>query len=183
MQEHEKTGGNAPIPDMLKDIADACGGTITEVSGPLSDGSGFAIMSMPLRDDHWIYDKGPTNFNVPPMPLRLGSDECVVIEIRQHNNVSRFRTFNCRELGQAIRDAGRYAVKTATMNGKEMDFDPDALTQNLIVGFLGYHTQDGLDHEDDWANPTKEWAPTRPTAPSDSLQPTAGAPNLYPPEK
>jgi len=24
-----------------------------------------------------------------------------------------------------------------------MDFDPDALIQNLIVGFLGYHTFDG----------------------------------------
>ena len=52
-----------------------------------------------------------------------------------------------------IRLAGKYAVRCATMNGKEMDFDPDALLQNLVVGFLGYFTEDGLDHEDDWANP------------------------------
>ncbi len=31
----------------------------------------------------------------------------------------------------------------ATMKGKEQDFDPDALIQNLIVGMLGYHTPTG----------------------------------------
>jgi hypothetical protein len=54
---------------------------------------------------------------------------------------------------QMIRAAGEYAVRSATMKGKEMDFDPDALIQNLVVGFLGYFTDDGLDHDDPWANP------------------------------
>lgn len=30
--------------------------------------------------------------------------------------------------------------------------DPDALLQNLVVGFLGYWTNDGLS-SDEWANP------------------------------
>lgn len=30
------------------------------------------------------------------------------------------------------------------MNGSEMDFDPDALLDNLVVGFLGYWTRDGF---------------------------------------
>jgi hypothetical protein len=38
------------------------------------------------------------------------------------------------------------------MHGQEMDFDPDALCQNLVVGLLGYHTPDGLT-SDTWANP------------------------------
>jgi hypothetical protein len=38
------------------------------------------------------------------------------------------------------------------MNGKDADFDPDALIQCLIVGFLGYYTPDGLS-SDEWANP------------------------------
>jgi hypothetical protein len=46
-----------------------------------------------------------------------------------------------------IRDAARYAIRASTMNGKETNFDPDALVQNLIVGFLGYWTQDGLPGE------------------------------------
>jgi hypothetical protein len=53
-----------------------------------------------------------------------------------------------------LKEAGRYAIRTATMNGKEMDFDPDALVQNLVTGMLGYNTPDGLS-EDDWANPAQ----------------------------
>lgn len=45
--------------------------------------------------------------------------------------------------GTALKKAGQYAVRCATENGTINDFDPDALIQNLIVGFLGYHTEDG----------------------------------------
>ena len=38
----------------VEEIAEAVGGTITEV-GRLPDGSGFALMSMPLKKTHWIY--------------------------------------------------------------------------------------------------------------------------------
>jgi hypothetical protein len=47
--------------------------------------------------------------------------------------------------------AGKYAVRSATLKGTVMDFDPDALIQNLIVGFLGYYTKDGL-----WTHPVEE---------------------------
>ena len=41
------------------------------------------------------------------------------------------------------------------MCGKEDDFDPDALVQNMITGLLGYHTPSGLSEMgDDWANPS-----------------------------
>jgi hypothetical protein len=60
------------------------------------------------------------------------------------------------QLRVALWDAGKYAVRSATMNGAEMDFDPDALCQNLVVGMLGYFTEDGLSG-DAWANPSTPW--------------------------
>lgn len=146
----------------LEQIAAACNGTITEV-GALPDGSGFAIMSMPLRKDHWIYDKGPTHFNVPPMPLRMRHDDgiCIAIGAPYLDNgvigtperpVRELGTLTKREAEHMIRECGKYAVRCATMNGSEMDFDPDALLQNLAVAFLGYWSDTGISG-DDWANP------------------------------
>jgi len=104
----------------------------TRDANRLPDGSGFSVGSLPLPKDHWLTAEG---YNVPPMPLRMGTD-----------NPMRNR------IAEDLRAAGRYAVRGATMNGKEMDFDPDALIQNLIVGFLGYWTPSGLS-SDEWANP------------------------------
>jgi hypothetical protein len=56
------------------------------------------------------------------------------------------------EFAAKIREVGKYATRCATMNGKEMDFDPDALLNNLVVGLLGYWTESGLS-SDEWANP------------------------------
>jgi hypothetical protein len=115
------------------DMIESSGGTIGEI-GVLPDGSGFATASFPLPKDHWLYaDDG--NYDAPPMPMRMGNDD------------PRRAKFN-----EMVRRAARYAVRAATMKGKEEDFDPDALVQNMIVGLLGYHTQDGLDSEH-WANP------------------------------
>lgn len=122
------------MEEVLNQIADATGGKIEEV-GILPDNSGFAVMSMPLPADHWL-TKDPDSFNVPPMPFRMGTD-----------NPDR------KIWVERLWAAGRYAVRCATMNGKEDDFDPDALVQNLIIGMLGYYTPDGLSHADDWANP------------------------------
>lgn len=123
----------------VEEIAEAVGGTITE-AGRLPDGSGFAVMSMPLPKDHWIYGdparEGDHGFEPPPMPFRLGTKDP-----------------QRKQWADMLRVAGKYAVRAATMKGKEMDFDPDALLQNLVVGFLGYWTEDGLDHDDAWANP------------------------------
>lgn len=162
------------IPEVLQTLADACVGTIKEVSGPLSDGSGFAIMSMPLPKTHWLYQGDRTEpygtFNTPPMPFRLG-DKDVVSLLRQSptsdkpfNMEPRIRMTR-REFADRIQSAGKYAVRCATMNGREMDFDPDALLQNLVVGMLGYWSETGLS-SDDWANPEggggANWKPDPP---------------------
>ena len=124
--------GGRSVDDIVKKLASDLGGTIEE-SGVLPDGSGYAMMSMPLPKDHWLYAKG---FNVPPMPFRRGTDD----PERSEWNLK-------------IAAAARYAVRCATMNGADMDFDPDALVQNMVVGMVGYHTPTGLS-EDKWANPT-----------------------------
>ena len=119
--------------DALNEICRTTNGKITD-GGILPDGSGFACISMPLPKNHWLLHN-PEGVNVPPMPFRMGTGH------------------PCRKgFEQALRDAGKYACRCATMNGKEMDFDPDALIQSLIVGFLGYHTENGLS-SDDFANP------------------------------
>jgi hypothetical protein len=123
--------------EVVQEIARTCDGKITS-AGVLPDGSGFATMSMPLPKNHWL-TADPDGFNVPPMPFRMGVGH------------------PCRKgLQEALRAAGKYACRCATMNGKEMDFDPDALLQNLIVGFLGYHTENGFS-SDDFSNPKEEY--------------------------
>jgi len=107
--------------NLLEDMASALNGSVTEATR-LPDGSGFAVMSLPLRKDHWIY---ADRVDDPPAPMRIG------------------RGAERDRLAAQIREAARYAVRGATMNGSEMDFDPDALVQNMIVGMLGYWTEDG----------------------------------------
>ncbi len=114
------------VPELLKKF------DVREVN-VLPDGSAFGVGSLPLSKDHWIYGDG--EFSVPPMPMRMSKDDP-----------------RRKDMERKLRAAGRYAVRAATMDGEEMDFDPDAVIQNLIVGMLGYHTKDGLS-VDDWANP------------------------------
>jgi len=148
--------------DAVNEIAKACDGKITEV-GILPDNSGFAIMETPLRADHWLYGdrsmerkvcEGPDGEDVfhepPPMPLRMGRKDMIAIEVGHRRDV-----LDRDEMADMIRMAGKYAVRCATMKGKEMDFEPDALLQNLVVGFLGYWTGDGLTGTDEWANPER----------------------------
>jgi len=111
-----------PTPDDVEKMIRDAGGEVHEM-GALPDGSGFATASFPLREDHWIYGSSQR----PPMTMRTGTDHP-----------------RRKELEERVREAGKYAVKSATMNGKDTDFDPDALLQNLIVGLFGYHTSDGL---------------------------------------
>ena len=110
------------IEGTVKELIEGAGGTVTEIVGPLPDGSGYATASFPLPKDHWIYKET----GEPPVPFLMGTD-----------NPDR------EEWCRKIWEAGKYAVKGATLNGEEMDFDPDALIQNLVVGMLGYHTPDG----------------------------------------
>lgn len=95
----------------------------------LPDGSGVSVGSFPLPKDHWIYTEGS---NVPPMMLRCGTADP-----------------KRKELEQAIREGVKYALKASTMNGKDDDYDPDAVVQNAIVGIIGYFTPDGTDQTSD----------------------------------
>ncbi len=98
----------------------------------LPDGSSFFTAEMPLPKDHWLYQKEYEG--APPMPLLMGKSH----EIRKSFEI-------------ALRKAGKYALRVSTQYGQE-SLDPDAFLQNLIVGFLGYHTETGLGGED-WMDP------------------------------
>jgi hypothetical protein len=76
----------------------------------LPDGSGAFVASWPLPKTHWLYAEGR---NEPPPPV-----------IPRH-------------YADDVRAAARYAIRASTMNGKEADFDPDAMVQNVVVGLLG----------------------------------------------
>lgn len=88
----------------------------------LPDGSGAFTASLPLPKTHWLY---ADHDNDPPMPMRVG--------VGPKRN----------ELADQVKAAARYAIRASTMNGKETDFDPDAMVQNMIVGLLGCWTHDG----------------------------------------
>ena len=125
------------IQDMIKDA----GGRVT-FGAELPDGSGFMTADFPLPKGHWIYEVEPDGFGAPPpMPFRMGASD------------PRRQQFK-----DMVRAAAKYAVKASTRNGKDADFDPDALVQNMIVGMLGYHTADGLSGES-WGNPDPVPAP------------------------
>lgn len=119
------------VSDELKRLIESAGGSIDD-AGVLPDSSGFMTASFPLPEAHWLYAEG---FNVPPMPLRMGTDD------------PRREAMRARVI-----EAARYAVRASTMNGERPDFDPDAMVLNFVVAMLGYHTPDGLS-SDDWANP------------------------------
>lgn len=84
----------------------------------LPDGSGFFTASFPLPKDHWLYKEG---HNEPPMPFRMGTDH-------PHREA----------WADAITKAAKHAIRASTMNGKIVDFDPDAMVQNFVIGMLGY---------------------------------------------
>lgn len=85
----------------------------------LPDGSAFAIASFPLPSDHWLY---------APREYRDGEEDPIELPspILSH-----------QAHGDVVRAAIRYAVRSATMCGKEPDFDPDALVQNAMYALCG----------------------------------------------
>jgi len=70
-----------------------------------------------LADDHWLTQPGD---NVLPAPVLKATND-------------KKRT----ELVTAIRDAGMFALRTVSENGRVATFDPDALLQNLVLALLG----------------------------------------------
>ncbi len=85
-------------------------------------GSGFFIGTLPLPEDHWVYEES----GEPPVVCRLGKDDP-----------------DRKFYEDKIREVIQYAIKASTISGKE-NFDPDVLVQNAIIGFLGYFTVDGF---------------------------------------
>lgn len=165
---------------MLDQIGQACGGTVVEhhiINEADEVVHAFGTMSMPLPKDHWIYRKdetaaGPSN--VPPMPFRMPARSVLYFSLDAEDIGSLIKSgqqrlpsikLNRRRFEKAIRAAGKYAVRCATMNGSEMDFDPDALLQNLVVGMLGYWTETGLTgypEDSAWCDPQAPFDFTEP---------------------
>ena len=88
----------------------------------LPDGSSFFTASYPLPADHWLYAPRPEGWDnkrdcSPDMPPAILT----------------------HELRPQVIAAVRYAIRAATRNGKEQDFDPDALVQNAVVALCGYY--------------------------------------------
>lgn len=150
-------------PNEVKNLIEGAGGSVDEM-GILPDGSGFATASFPLSKTHWIYgdpkcerfvcehEGKAITHEPPPMPFRMGARDHAVVAI-QDGSMPPIMTRS--EFADKIRIAGRYAIRASTMKGREMDFDPDAMLQNLVVGFLGYWTETGLSG-DEWSNPLTE---------------------------
>ncbi len=106
--------GEAAITAIKQALAAPVQGSVTV----LPDGSAFALASFPLPNDHWLYrphEYMPGAFD----PVELPSP------ITTHADRER------------VTLAVRYAIRGATMCGKEMDFDPDALVQNAVYALCG----------------------------------------------
>lgn len=99
----------------------------------LPDGSGFAVGSFPLPKDHWLTQEG---FNDPPMPFRIGTEERGLVVLPFIPNRKAFE--------DSLREVAKYAIRASTDNGRIIDFDPDAMVSNFVVGALGYYTPNGL---------------------------------------
>ncbi|QVD49305.1 hypothetical protein LUCX_235 [Xanthomonas phage vB_XciM_LucasX] len=114
----------------LGEIADAVGGKLTEVGMHPDGESGFAMLSMPLPADHWLYETTEDGYTPPPQfPLLAGKD-------------SKARDYLSRIIDEGV----RHGFKSASDNGRLEDIDPDALLQNTGVGLFGYHTPNGLSY-------------------------------------
>lgn len=63
-----------------------------------------AVASFPLPNDHWVYQE-------PNQPVAIGS----------------VNSEELKELRARIREALMYTIQVCTSNGKDFDFDPDAM--------------------------------------------------------
>jgi hypothetical protein len=86
----------------------------------LSDGSAVFCGSFPLPKDHWIYAPSSEEY-----------------DMMRGVPVDTPRPIFTHELRPQVITAVRYAIRGATMNGVEKDFDPDALVQNTVIALCG----------------------------------------------
>lgn len=112
---------------LVSELADMTGGTIREQGIHPGGDSGYAVLSLELPKDHWLYEQDENGFAPPgELPMLVGGKTMV----REY-------------MDQIIRKAARYGIKAATMDGREDDFDPDAMVRNIQNGCFGYFTPDG----------------------------------------
>lgn len=117
----------AQVPDMISELADGIGGTVREVGIHPGGGSGFAVLSLELPKDHWLYTTTEDGFTPPaPWPLLYPGHTLA-------------REYLSRELQPGV----QYGIKTVTYNGREDDFDPDAMVNQILNGIFGVHTSTG----------------------------------------
>ena len=108
--ERQIDAGSMSAADMVKVLSGNCG------TYYLSDGSGWL-----LPKNHWLYEDKE---NLVPRPV--------------FNSMYLLTEEEKREVREQVVNAARYAVRTATANGKKLDFfDPDALVQNLMLAVFG----------------------------------------------
>ena len=86
----------------------------------LPDGSAFSIVTLALPSDHWLYAPHCEQWD---NERDTSADTPLPILANEHRN--------------AVIVAMRWAIRGATMNGKEMDFDPDALALNAAYALCG----------------------------------------------
>ena len=101
---------NVPIPPPAVDVGGNDFADPACAAVELPDGSGCFTGSLPLPKDHWLYT---TVSDGDPEPI-LSHD-----------------------LRDELQSRVRLAVCAATFNGKENDFDPDALVQNVLFNLCG----------------------------------------------
>lgn len=86
----------------------------------LPDGSSFFTASMPIHADHWLY-----------------APECREWDEARDCSADTPLPIISNEYRAAVKEAIKWAVRGATMNGKEPDFDPDALVLNATYALCG----------------------------------------------
>lgn len=91
-----------------------------EVEASLPDGSAVAGGSFELPKDHWLYE---------PSSKEWDKERDVSADTP--------KPILTPELSEQVTKAVRFAIRGATMNGTEMNFDPDALVLNAVYALCG----------------------------------------------
>ena len=86
----------------------------------LPDGSAFFTASLPLPSGHWLFE---------PRCAEWDNERDTAADTPHPILTHRQRS--------AVINAIRYAIRGATMCGKEPGFDPDALVQNAVYALCG----------------------------------------------
>lgn len=86
----------------------------------LPDGSAFFTASMPLPKDHWLH-----------APRCEGWDNV------RDTSIDTPQPILTHKQRSAVIEAVRYALRAATRQGTDMDFDPDSVVQNAVYALCG----------------------------------------------